>query len=118
MAKKGTGAAFDQYLSNELRDPKFRDLYKRQVKLLKSEQRLLAAIDHAREKQQLSKAELARRTGKQLPAVSRLLSPNRSRAANPRLATLLEIIDAVDLQIEVRPRTKQRRELVAVSPSL
>ena len=100
------------------RDREFRAVYNRQLNLQKSEQKLLAILEHVRERRQMSKSELAKRTGKQLPAVSRLLSPNRETPANPRLATLLEVVDALDLQIQVRPRTKQRREIVAVSAHL
>jgi DNA-binding phage protein len=113
-----TGAAFDKYLSQQMRDGEFSTVYKRQLNLQKSEQKLLAILERVRERREMSKTELARRTGKQLPAVSRLLSTTRETPANPRLATLLEVVDALDLQIQVRPRTKQRRDIVAVSAHL
>jgi DNA-binding phage protein len=115
---KRTGAAFDQFLAKEMRNAEFRDTYDKQVKLLKSEHKLLTAISRACEQKNVSRSELARRTGKQLPAVSRLLSQSRTTAANPRLATLLEILDALDLQVELRPRRDSRRDVVAVSASL
>lgn len=109
---KGTGAAFDLALKNELRDPTFRAAFRREVKLLKSEQRLLAALDRAREYQSMTKTELAKRTDTKLSSVSRLLSRTRSRPSNPRLDTLLEVIDALDLHVtvDIRPREPHQRK--------
>ena len=112
MVAKGTGAAFDLALKNELRDRTFRDAFRREVKLLKSEQRLLAALERAREYQAMTKTELAKRTDTKLSSVSRLLSRTRSRPSNPRLDTLLEVIDALDLHVtvDIRPREPHQRK--------
>ena len=120
MAKKKarSSAAFDKYLAVQLENDEFRATYDRSLRLQKSEQRLLAAIDRARELRNLTKSELARRTGKQLPAISRLLSPSRGRASNPRLDTVLELLEELDLRLRVEKRNDRRTDVVAVSGQL
>ena len=106
--KQTTGAAFDLILADQLKDPAFKKAFRRQLRLHKSEQQLLAALDAARERQNMTKSELARRTGTKLAAVSRLF--RRSAPANPRLETLLELIEALDLRVEVQIGMRERND--------
>jgi DNA-binding phage protein len=108
MAKKKqtTGAAFDLILANQMKDPAFKQAFKRQLRLHKSEQQFLAALDAARERQNITKSELARKTGTKLSSVSRLF--RRSAPANPRLDTLLELFEALDLRVSVDITRRER----------
>jgi len=116
--KQTTGSAFELILGNQLKDDAFKKAFQKQLRLHKSEQQLLAALDAARTRQNVTKSELARRTGTQLPAVSRLF--RRSVPANPRLGTLLEVIDALDLRVNVEIGLKEPgdRKSFAVSTRL
>lgn len=69
---------------------------------------VLSALEEAREKRDLSKAEVARRMGRKPEAVSRLL---RGAGANPTLATLVELADALEIEINltITERPKRRR---------
>jgi DNA-binding phage protein len=104
--KETTGAAFDLILASQMNDPVFKKAYRKQLRLHKSEQQLLAALDAARERQNMTKSELARRTGTKLSAVSRLF--RASGPANPRLETLLELFEALDLRVNVEIGLKDR----------
>ena len=64
--------------------------------------RLLQRIDAERERAGLSKSELARRAGTTPAAVRRLFT---SPSANPTLRMVLDLFDALDLEITLQPRT-------------
>lgn len=61
---------------------------------------LIQAIDAARTRRKLSKKVLAELVGVNVKSVGNALSP----AGNPQLSTLLAIVDAVGLEIELVPK--------------
>ncbi|MDB5744665.1 MAG: putative addiction module antidote protein [Polaromonas sp.] len=61
---------------------------------------LIQAIDAARTSRKLSKKSLAEAVGLNVKSVDNALSP----AGNPQLSTLLAIVDAVGLEIELVPK--------------
>lgn len=100
-----SGAAFEQWVEEQLRDPEVRDAYERAGARVESTVQLMRALDLLREQVGLSKAEVARRMGRKPEAVSRLL---RSGSSNPTLETLVELVTALDLQLELRITRRPR----------
>jgi DNA-binding phage protein len=96
---------FEEYLARQLADPGFRDGYERAGAAIRSSVELTRALDVLREQLGMSKAEVARRMGRKPEAVSRLL---RSDSSNPTLETLVELIAALDLQLELRIARRPR----------
>lgn len=109
----GAGAAFDNYLDDQLADPVFREHYERRFANLQSFVELMQAIDRGREARELSKKAVADRMNRHPSAVSRLLSGD---GPNPTLETIAELAEAVDLQItiHVRPRSKRAKKSAPV----
>jgi transcriptional regulator with XRE-family HTH domain len=62
---------------------------------------LLKLIDVERERAGLSKADLAQRIGTSPATVRRLFT---SESANPTLRTMLDLFDALDLELALQPR--------------
>lgn len=67
--------------------------------------KLILALDARRERKGLSKAALARDIEKQPAALRRFFRED----GNPELFTLLQIADALDADIVVKPRRKRQR---------
>ncbi len=86
-----------------LSTPELRESYERDKSELLMTRQLLMKIDAEREHAGLSKADLARRIGKDPAAVRRMFS---SRASNPTLGTILQMAGALGMKIEV---VKQKR---------
>lgn len=84
-----------------LADAAARERYERTRRSVTSIRHVLQAIDAERERAGLTKAELAERIGTSPAAVRRLLT---SDAANPTLRTILDLFDALNLEVAVRPR--------------
>jgi transcriptional regulator with XRE-family HTH domain len=85
-----------------MQSPEFRERYRRTRASIAMIQEILEVIDARRQEAGLSKAELARRLGANPAAIRRLLT---SGASNPSLKTVLEIVDALGL--ELRLQTKE-----------
>lgn len=91
-----TGA--ERYLRNRLNDPGYAAAHEQARRRVDAIDSVLRDLDARREDLGFSKAELARRAGLRPEAVRRLFA---SQTANPTLATLSAIADALDL--ELRP---------------
>ena len=87
-------------LHERLQDPAFRREYEAARRQIDQVDAVVRALDRLRAESGLSKAELARRIGKNPAAVRRLLSA----AANPELATVAAIATALDAEIKIVPR--------------
>lgn len=68
--------------------------------------KIILALDARRERKGLSKAALARDVEKQPAALRRFFRED----GNPELYTLLQIADALDAEIVVKPRKKRHRQ--------
>jgi DNA-binding phage protein len=106
MSKGGSKrvkTSFELELDEQLRDPEFA----RQFEAARSEiasidkatNAFLGALDKARIRRGLSKAELARRIGAEPAVMRRLLS---AEGQNPTLATLLKIATALGMALELQ----------------
>ncbi len=95
--------AFDRDLEAQLKDPAFAREYKAAraeiAAVDKATNAFLRALDKARIKRGLSKAELARRIGAEPAVMRRLLS---AEGQNPTLTTLLKIAAALRMEMELR----------------
>ncbi|MCL5264176.1 MAG: helix-turn-helix transcriptional regulator [Chloroflexi bacterium] len=89
--------------------PELQAQYDRTRHELASTRRMLLQIDAERQRAGMSKAELARRIGKTPSVVRRVFS---SKESNPTLGTVLNIADALGLEIELKPAKPELSELV------
>ncbi len=105
MTARKPGAAFERYLSKRFPDAASRERFDREVTSIRAVAQLVAALEASRQSLSLKKSELASRTGRKEPAVSRLLT---SPTSNPTLKTWLEVLDAMDLRAEIRLRHRRR----------
>ena len=97
------GEIFEGDLKRELADPQARALFERELAKANAIGALLQLMEEARERQELSKAEVARRVGSERSATSRLLA---GKSVNPTFSTIADLADALGLEIELR--VKQR----------
>lgn len=97
---------FHQRLQKRLQNPKFAAGYLE----ASAELALVRALEDIRERQGISKEELANRMGKHREAVSRILTASD---ANPTLETLLEMLTALHItaDITLRPATEDEEPI-------
>lgn len=96
----------DRRVARRLRaDPEYRVEYERFRRQVEQIDRVVTALDELRERAGLSKAELARRIGKDPASVRRLFSAE----VNPELKTLAAIADALDAEVTIQPRRPAKR---------
>lgn len=93
------GQTFDEFLDDQLADPAFKAGFEKKLAKVKSIAEMLQVIELVRERQNLPKAEIARRMNRKPEAISRLL---RGEGANPTLDTLIDLIDAIGLELDIR----------------
>jgi ribosome-binding protein aMBF1 (putative translation factor) len=86
-------------------DPEYRAEYERFRRQIEQIDRVVNALDELREGAGLSKAELARRIGKDPASVRRLFSAE----VNPELKTLAALADALDAEVTIQPRRTGKR---------
>ncbi len=96
-----TGQAFDEFLEGQLADPSFRAGFEKKLAKVKSIAEVLQLIEAVRERENIPKAELARRMERKPEAISRLL---RGEGSNPTLDTLIDLVDAIGLELDIRIR--------------
>lgn len=102
MAKARTGA--ERYIDSQQRDPEFREAYDDAERRIRQVDELVRALDDARERRGMTKAELARRAGMTPEVVRRLFT---AEGANPTAATLVALADVLD--VELIARTARRK---------
>jgi ribosome-binding protein aMBF1 (putative translation factor) len=99
-------AGFDRYFDEQMRDPQVRAAYEAARARIDMIDSVVRALDHAREEQRLSKADLARRIGADPAAVRRLFTASRP---NPTMATVVGAADALGLEIRVAKKARVAR---------
>lgn len=105
MAGSSSGK-WEQIRARKLADPASRERYERTRRSVGLTRELLHAIDARREEVGLTKAALAQRVGVPPSAVRRMLT---SRASNPTLTTVAELLEVLGLELIVRPKKTGRR---------
>lgn len=98
----------DRRLAERLEDPEFRAEYERARREIAQIDAVMQALDTERARQAVTKAELARKIGKDPASVRRLFSSD----SNPGLKTVVSIADALDYELTVKPRSRRRRSKV------
>lgn len=95
------GQAFEEFLDGQLADPAFKANFEKKLAKIKSIAEMLQVIEQVRKRESLPKAEIARRMNRKPEAISRLL---RGEGANPTLDTLIDLVDAIGLELDIRIR--------------
>lgn len=108
-----TGQAFDEFLEGQLADPSFRAGFEKKLAKVKSIAEVLRVIELVRERKNIPKAELARRMERKPEAISRLL---RGEGSNPTLDTLIDLVDAIGLELDIRIRRQPAKPGGKYSP--
>jgi DNA-binding phage protein len=93
------GQAFDEFLDGQLADPAFKSGFERKLAKIRGIAEVLNVIEGVREREGIPKAEVARRMERKPEAISRLL---RGEGTNPTLETLVDLIDAIGLELDIR----------------
>jgi DNA-binding phage protein len=108
---KSVSTFYEKYRDERLADREFKQLYERHRSEIDAIDTILSAIEHRREELEITKADLARLTGKKPESVRRLLS---GRASNPTLITVLEMTEALGMKISVKSAVPKKRLAPAV----
>ena len=95
-----------QFVKKMLRRP----AVKREYDAMAEEFALFDALVAARAKAGLSQADVARRMGTKVPAISRLESGGGTRKHSPSISTLRRYARAVGCQLEVRLRPEKQNK--------
>jgi DNA-binding phage protein len=85
-----------------MKNPEFRVAFERSSQQIKAIDEVVRALEAQRELHDISKAELARRAGLPAEAVRRLFTSGR---ANPTLATVAAIANALEVELVLQPRS-------------
>jgi DNA-binding phage protein len=93
------------YFERRRQDPEYAAGVQAERDRIDAIDRLIRQLDAERERQGISKAELARLTDKRAEVLRRLFT---SGDANPTLATVIDVARALDLDLVLAPRTATR----------
>lgn len=98
MPRKKT--AFDKYFDRRMKHPAFASAYSEARAVIDSTDALMRALDRARLSVGVTKADLARQIAARPEMVRRLFTADE---ANPTLATVLKLADALGFHLELVP---------------
>ena len=101
----GPKTGFDKYLEQKLRDPAFRVEYEKARAEITATDAIIRALEDARARSGLSKAELARRMDAKPEIVRRLLT---DEGGNPTIATVLKVATTLGYHLELVPNDRRR----------
>lgn len=112
-----SGAAFERYLDERFPDQTSRAEFEARVMAVNIAADFVEALDAIRRRREMTRVALAEEMGKDPAVVSRLLN---NRSANPTIATVLELLEALDvyLSVDVRPQpteSQQRHAAIEIS---
>lgn len=95
------GGKFDELRGRYVNTPELMEQYERTVRAVVAIRKLLMAIDEERRRQGRSKSELARRIQMDDSSIRRIFA---SETSNPTLRTVVEMLSALNMRLEVKPR--------------
>jgi transcriptional regulator with XRE-family HTH domain len=98
---QGSGGGFERYLSERYPTREARDALDRKARGIAATARLIEALDEVRNRIGLSRTRLASRMNRKPAAISRLLN---TPTPNPTIATLVEMLDAMNVWLDVEVR--------------
>jgi transcriptional regulator with XRE-family HTH domain len=87
-------------LASRLQDPEFREEYERARRAIEQVDSVIRQLDELRDSAGLSKAELARRVGRDPSSIRRLFTAQ----SNPELLLVASIAEDLDADVRVVPR--------------
>jgi DNA-binding phage protein len=92
--------------AERMRDPEYRAAYERAAREIAQTDEVIRALDELRVEVGMSKAELARRIGRNASSIRRLFTANRAR---PELPLVAAIADALGAEVRVVPKRRRAR---------
>ncbi len=99
-----SGDFHKRYLSKKLKDPEFREAYGQAQSEIAQIDEIMQSLEQLRVKAGISKAELARKIGRNSASVRRWLTSQ----GNPELGNVVAMLDAVGAQLQVVPKDTSR----------
>ena len=99
---------YERFRAQNMEDPEFRAAYERAARQIAQIDTVIQALDALRMDLGMSKAELARRVGRNASSVRRLFS---SSGARPELSLIVSLADALDAEIRIVPRKRKARRV-------
>jgi DNA-binding phage protein len=100
MARRAT-TAFDVYVAKRLDEPEFAAKYAAARAEIDAIDAVLGGLDAERERQGITKAELAKRAAMKPEVLRRLLT---AATQNPTLSTVVRVATALDCTLDLVPR--------------
>ncbi len=98
--------SFDRRFDTWMHDQEFAESYRLHRARIDAIDNLMRAIDEERERQHVTKAELAARIDAQPAAIRRLFS---QRSPNPQIGRLVDMANELGLEVVVRRRPRHQR---------
>jgi ribosome-binding protein aMBF1 (putative translation factor) len=106
---------YERFRSQNFEDPEFRAAYDRAAREIAQIDAVIQTLDALRVDLGMSKAELARRVGRNASSVRRLFT---ACGAHPELSLIVSLADALDAEVLIVPRQKKaRRAATEVRPN-
>ena len=99
---------YARFRAQNMEDPEFRAAYERAARQIAQIDGVIQALDALRVDLGMSKAELARRVGRNASSVRRLFS---SSGARPELLLIVSLADALDAEVRIVPRKRKARRV-------
>jgi DNA-binding XRE family transcriptional regulator len=103
MTKPLDTSFYDRRRRDWLADDDARAEYERTRREIDQIDAVIRSLDELRENAGMSKAELARRIGRNPASIRRLFTAEQAR---PELPLIVSIADALDASIEIKPRSR------------
>lgn len=98
-----------RFLKEQLADPEFREAYEQARREIDQIDQIMHRLEELRVEAGLSKAELARRIGRNSASVRRWLTAQGS----PELRNVVAMLDALGAELKVVPRSEQLEKIAA-----
>jgi len=99
---------YERFRAQNMEDPEFRAAYERAARQIAQVDGVIQALDALRIDLGMSKAELARRVGRNASSVRRLFS---SSGARPELLLIVTLADALGAEVRIVPRKRKARRV-------
>ncbi len=98
--------SFDRRFDRWMQDPEFAESYRLHRARIDAVDTLMRALDEERERQKMTKADLARRIEAEPAAVRRLFTES---SPNPQIGRLVDIAHELGFEISVKKRKRSAR---------
>lgn len=96
--------------ARDMEDPEYREAYERAAREIAQTDAVIQALDTLRVGLGMSKAELARRVGRNASSVRRLFTAGHMR---PELPLIVAMADALGAEVRIVPRSRRARKSVS-----